>query len=84
MRRQACPVTEISVSTTEISVSTTEISATGLKFSHMNTPAWLPKRNFFFDKLTPLGDQDAIILPCMHSKVFKLDLLVKLPKSTKL
>ena len=77
MRRQACPVTEISV-------STTEISATGLKIFPYEHSSLVTEKKFFFDKLASLGDQDAIILPCMHSKVFKLDLLVKLPKSTKL
>ena len=39
MRGRAGPVTEISVLATEISV-------TGVKISHMNTPAGWPGRNF--------------------------------------
>ena len=57
MRGRAGPVTEISVFATEISV-------TGMKISHMNTPARWPGRNIF-DKmasLSPDSGQKGIIL----------------------
>ena len=82
MRRRASPVTEISV-------SSTEISATRMKFSHMNTPGWLPGRKFV-DKLasrSKLGGKNGVILPCMHfdfKSIRRLALLVKLQESTEL
>ena len=57
MRGQAGPVTEISVFATEISV-------TGMKISHVNTPARWPGQNISHKiaSLSPDSGQNGIIL----------------------
>ncbi len=65
---------------TEILVVETEISATGIKISHMNTPAWFLGWHVLekIASLSQLGGQNGNILPCMyfHYKSIKFASLV--------